>query len=39
MLKDVLVQWNGRSKAINMLDCRAGVLRGNCLITARDKLH
>lgn len=39
MLEDLLVQWNGCSKAINMLDYRAGVLRGYCSMTAGDKLH
>lgn len=31
MFEDLLVQWNGGNKAINMLDNRAGVLRGYCI--------
>ncbi len=39
MFEDLLVQWNGSNKARNMLDNRAGVLRGccTCLMTAGDK--
>ncbi len=39
MFEDLLVQWNGSNKARNMLDNRAGVLRGYCicLMTAGDK--
>lgn len=39
MFEDLLVQWNGSNKAINMLDNRAGVLRGYYffLMMAGDK--
>lgn len=39
MFEDLLVQRSGNNKASNVLDSRAGVLRGYCIcwMTAGDK--
>lgn len=39
MFEDLLAQWKGNSKAMNMVAYRAWVLRSSSSMTAGDKQH